>query len=197
MRHSPVVVARSQLIDAPPERVGSLLSGAEAWSLRPTGFAFDVTAPAGSRLRVALGLSRAGPICGLYAISEEVPGHAVSLHALGTPTSGSQRLTLSVASQGRGTQATIMVSSPITRANSRADLTAYWQEQLETWLGNLRGLYRGPAPVASCGHGPSPALSLVAPCATGLACRGLRVQRWSGRRLTRCGRPSMRRSRGS
>jgi hypothetical protein len=155
MRDSPVVVVRSQLIDALPERVWSLLSSAEAWSLRPTSFAFDVTAPAGSRLRVVLGLSRAGPICGLYAISGEVPGQAVSLHALGTPPSGRERLTLSVAAQGRGVQATIMVSSPVTRANSRADLTAYWQEQLETWLGNLRAVIEGQRPWPATGMDPA------------------------------------------
>src|SRR5215471_15742876 len=84
MRHSPVVVARSQVIDAPPERAWSLLSSPEAWSLRPAMFAFDVTAPPGSRLRITLGLDRAGPACALYEVSEEVAGQAICLHAPAT-----------------------------------------------------------------------------------------------------------------
>jgi hypothetical protein len=54
-------------------------SSPEAWSLLPDRFAFDINAPQGNRLRIMLGLSRAGPICVLYEISEEAPGQAISL----------------------------------------------------------------------------------------------------------------------
>jgi hypothetical protein len=168
MRHSPIVVERSQLIDAPPERVWSLLASPEAWSLRPARFAFDVTAPAGSRLRVVLGLGRAGPVCVLYEISGEMPGQAISLHTLGTPSAGGERLTLSAAAQGRGAQATIMVSSPVARGNSRGDLKAYWQAQLEIWLGNLRAVIEGqsPWPAAAMSQGLRSACSPRAPLAS-------------------------------
>ena len=92
MRHSPAEVTRSQVIDAPPERVWSLLSSPAAWSLLPAMFAFDVTAPPGSRLRIMLGLGKAGPVCVPYEIAEEAPGQAISMHTSGTlPPAGQIR----------------------------------------------------------------------------------------------------------
>jgi hypothetical protein len=126
MRHSPVVVARSLVIDASPERVWSLLSSPEAWSLRPAMFAFDVTPPPGSRLRIVLGLGKAGPICVLYEIAEEVPGQAISLHTPATVPPGRERLLLSAAPQGHGTRATITASSLGALGSSKGDLKAYW-----------------------------------------------------------------------
>jgi hypothetical protein len=164
MRHSPVVVERSQVVDALPERVWSLLSSPQAWSLRPARFAFDVTAPAGSRLRIMLGLVRGDPRCVLYEISE-VPGQAISLHTL---PHGRERLSLSAASQGHGTRATITTSSPIPRGSSKGDVRAYWQVQLETWLGNLSAVLEGRSrwPDAGIGPGLRAACSPRAPLAS-------------------------------
>ncbi|HEV2240421.1 MAG TPA: hypothetical protein VGR98_05205 [Streptosporangiaceae bacterium] len=106
------MVARSQVIDASPERVWSLLGSPEAWSLRPAMFAFDVTAPPGSLLRIMLGRGRAGPICVLYEIAEEVPGKAISPHTPATLPPGRERVLLSAAPQGHGTRATITARRP-------------------------------------------------------------------------------------
>ena len=168
MRHSPVVVARSLVIDASPERVWSLLSSPEAWSLRPAMFAFDVTAPPGSRLRIMLGLGKAGPICVLYEIAEEAPGQAISLHTHATQPPGREHLLLSAAPQGPGTRATITASSLGARGSSKGDLKAYWQVQLETWLGNLSAVIEGRSPWPDTGMGPGlrAALSPRAPLAS-------------------------------
>jgi uncharacterized protein YndB with AHSA1/START domain len=166
MRHSPVVVARSLVIDASPERVWSLLASPQAWSLRPAMFAFDVTAPPGGRLRIMLGLGKAGPICVLYEIAEEEPGQAISLHTPATPH-GRERLSLSAAPQGHGTRATITASTPAARGR-KGDARAYWQVQLEAWLGNLSAVIEGRSPWPDAGMGPGlrAALSPRAPLAS-------------------------------
>jgi hypothetical protein len=167
MRHSPVVVARSLVIDASPERVWSLLASPQAWSLRPAMFAFDVTAPPGGRLRIMLGLGKAGPICVLYEIAEEVPGQAICLHTSATMPPGRERLSLSAAPQGRGTRATITASNIVARGR-KDDVRAYWQVQLETWLGNLSAVIEGRSPWPEAGIGPGlrAALSPRAPLAS-------------------------------
>ncbi len=96
-------------------------SSPEAWSLRPARFAFDINAPQGNRLRIMLGLSRAGPICVLYEISEEAPGQAIPLHTPATLPPGRERLSLSATPQGHGTRATITGSSLVARLRSKAD----------------------------------------------------------------------------
>jgi hypothetical protein len=154
MRHSPAAVARSLVIDASPDRVWSLLSSPQAWSLRPAMFAFDVTAPPGGRLRIMLGLGKAGPICVLYEIAEEGPGQAICLHTPATLPPGRERLVLSAAPQGHGTRATITASTLGARCGSRGDLKAYWQVQLEIWLGNLSAVIEGRSPWPDAGMGP-------------------------------------------
>jgi uncharacterized protein YndB with AHSA1/START domain len=160
MRHSPVVVERSQVIDAPPELVWSLLSSPKAWALLsgpelvPVRFAFDVTAPEGGRLRVVLGLGRGGPQCVLYEISGEVPGQAMSLHTPGTLPPGQERLTLSAAPQGRGTRATITTSNLVARGKSKASVKAFWQVRLEIWLRNLSAVIEGRSAWPEAGIGP-------------------------------------------
>jgi uncharacterized protein YndB with AHSA1/START domain len=168
MRHSPVVVERSQVVDAPPERVWSLLGSPEAWSLRPAKFAFDVTAPTGSRFRIMLGLGQVGPVCVLYEISEEVPGQAISLHTPATLPPGREHLSLSAAPQGHGTRATIRASSLVARGNSKSTIKAYWQVQLETWLGNMSAVIEGrnPWPDAGIDPGLQSACSPRAPLAS-------------------------------
>jgi uncharacterized protein YndB with AHSA1/START domain len=154
MRHSPAEVARSQVIDAPPDRVWSLLSSPEAWSLLPAMFAFDVTAPPGSRLRIILGLDKAGPTCVPYEIAEEAPGQAISLHTSATLPPGRQRLLLSAAPQGHGTRATITASTVGARGDSKGDIKAYWQVRLEMWLANLSAVIEGRSPWPDAGMGP-------------------------------------------
>jgi len=168
MRHSPVEVSRSQVIDASPERVWSLLGSPQAWSLRPAMFAFDVTAPPGSRLRIMLGLGKAGPICVLYEIAGEVPGQAICLQTPATQPPGREHLVLSAAPQGHGTRATITASSLGARGSSKGDLKAYWQVQLETWLANLSAVIEGRSPWPDAGMGPGlrAALSPRAPLAS-------------------------------
>lgn len=154
MRHSSVMVARSQVIDASPERVWSLLSSPLAWSLRPAMFAFDVTAPPDGRLRIMLGLGKAGPICVLYEIAEEIPGQAISLHTPATLPPGRQRLSLSAEPHGNGTRATITASTLAARGNSKGSLRAYWEVHLEIWLGQLSAVIEGRSPWPEAGIGP-------------------------------------------
>jgi Polyketide cyclase / dehydrase and lipid transport len=154
VRHSPVVVARSQVIDASPDRVWPLLSSPEAWSLRPAKFAFDVTAPPGRRFRVVLGLGRTGPICTLYGIPEEVPGQAIFLERWTARPPGRERLSLSAEPQVHGTRVTITASSPGARGSPKGDIKAYWQVQLETWLRHLSAVIEGRSPWPDAGMGP-------------------------------------------
>lgn len=146
MGNSTVVVTRSQVIQAPPERVWSLLSSPEAWSLRPAKFAFDVTVPEGNPLRLMLGLGGAGPICVLYETSEEVPGRTMSLQTSGTVPPGREHLSLSATPQGSGTQATITATRLPEPGTSKSDIKAYWEVQLKIWLANLSAVIEGQSP---------------------------------------------------
>jgi hypothetical protein len=104
----------------------------------------------------------------LYEISSEVPGQAISLHTPDTRPPGRERLTLLAAPQGHGARATITASSFVVLGNSKADLKAYWQVQLEIWLGNLSAVIEGrsPWPDAAMGSGLRAACSPRAPLAS-------------------------------
>jgi uncharacterized protein YndB with AHSA1/START domain len=147
LRDSPVVVERSQAIDAPPEQVWSLLSSPAAWSLRPYTFAFDTAGPAETRLRVSLGINSQGrPYCLLHEVRDEVPGQVIRLHMLGILPPSRQVLTLSAAPDGHGARATIAVTQSVARGGLKTAARAYWRREAEVWLGNLRAVIEGRAP---------------------------------------------------
>ena len=101
-----VVVERSRVIKATPERAWSLLSSPAVWSLRPGRFAFDVTVPgvtgAGAgQLRVSL-LADSRRLGGdVLEVTGEEPGRRVSLHTAGVTGPGAVALTFSVIPDAR------------------------------------------------------------------------------------------------
>jgi uncharacterized protein YndB with AHSA1/START domain len=150
-------VERSQVIDASPQRVWALLSSPEAWALRPAAFAFDIRPSTGERLRITLGLARAGPYCVLYEITGEVPGQTISLQAKGPRSLGREQLTLSAVAQDGGTKTTITARNQLVHRASKASVKAFWEVQLQIWLENLSAVSQGPEPIAGRGDGTRPA----------------------------------------
>ncbi|HEV2240420.1 MAG TPA: hypothetical protein VGR98_05200, partial [Streptosporangiaceae bacterium] len=75
--------------------------------------------------------------------------------------------------QGHGTRATITASTLVARGSSKGDLKAYWQVQLEIWLGNLSAVIEGRSPWPDAGMGPglraacSPRAPLASPSLSG------------------------------
>lgn len=143
----PVLAGRSQPVDAPAERVWSLLSRPEAVALRPDSFAFDVAAPPAPRLRVVLSVPRTAPICVVYEVREEVPGQVVSLTLPGRPPGGGEVFTLSVAPERAGSQVAIHIRTAVADPGGQAVVAGYWQRALPLWLAGLRDVAEGRAPV--------------------------------------------------
>jgi len=137
-----VTVERSQAIRVPADRLWSLLSGPRAWSMRPSQFAFDVTVPPDTRLRVVLGVNRTGPFVGTFELQDEVPGQAMSMR-LGAQANPVQVISFLAVADGDATAATITVRYRGPRARVDRDR---WERRLGGWLSGLREVAEGHAP---------------------------------------------------
>lgn len=141
---------RSQVIGAPRERVWPLLSGPQAWLLRPDRFAFDVQVPLTDRCRVVIGLTGTEPTVTIYEVTDEVPGEVMSLRRQGWAVRDGPVLTLSAVPAGSGgpgspwdgTLAKIAVDFPVSRGG-RGLAEDYWQELLPAWLARVREVAEG------------------------------------------------------
>ncbi len=141
MRLSQLTVERTEALGAAPDRVWALLSSPGAWSLRRARFAFDIAAPPGARLRMTIGMSPRDSFSCLYQVSEEVPGQVLRLH---TPDTEPPRqvLTLAARRRRRDTVVTITVADTVA-SGGKPEARAYWQRELEIWIGRLREVLAG------------------------------------------------------
>jgi hypothetical protein len=137
------VVERRRVIEAPADRVWSLLSSPEAWSLMPASFAFDVVPSGASQLRVVIVLRQDGPACVLYEVSGDLAGQVMSLTSL---PSGQVRLRLSAEPVNRGTRAILTASTQPARRSVDGDIRAFWQVRLDILLANLEAVFQGSRP---------------------------------------------------
>jgi len=147
MREITVQVERLRALNAPPDRVWSLLSSPAAWSLRPLRFAFDVPGPlAGAgRLRCVLGTVGQVTNCAVLEAGEETPGQAVCWLRRDRLPTGNQAYTLSVRPGQRGTTACIAVRDVVPR-ESRAGWKTRWEAELGIWLDALQATVEGQRP---------------------------------------------------
>jgi uncharacterized protein YndB with AHSA1/START domain len=152
-------VERSQAISAPPGRLWTLLSGPQAWSIGPSQFAFDVTVPPDTTLRVVLGVNGTRPFVGTFQVQDEVPGQAISMR-LGAPANPVQVISFSAVTDGDSSAATITVRYRGPRARADRDR---WERRLAGWLSGLRSVAEGRAP----DPGPGMPESLRVQCTPG------------------------------
>lgn len=144
MRLSQLTVERAEAIEAAPDRVWALLSSPAAWSLRRARFAFDVTAAAGTGLRLMIGVSSADSFSRLYQVSEDAPGRSMTLSTPDTTPPG-QAITLAAQRRRRVTIVTITVAGMVA-SGGKPDAKAYWRRELEVWLTRLREVLEGQRP---------------------------------------------------
>lgn len=137
-----VTVERSQAIRVPAGRLWTLLSGPQAWSMRPGQFAFDVTVPPDTRLRVVLGVNGTWPFVGTFELQDEVPGQAMSMR-LGAQANPVQVISFSAVPDGDATAATMTFRCRGPRARADRDR---WERRLAGWLDSLREVAEGHAP---------------------------------------------------
>jgi hypothetical protein len=150
MWETTVVVERSQLVDARQDQVFSLLADPVVWSLRPAHFAFEVAAPPGAgRLYCWLGVHRGHMGGTVLAVSEEVPGQAISFR---TPVLESV-FTLSAMPEGASVKVTITVRQTV-RRGLKPDAEANWPWRLQVWLDAIRATVEGRRPWPGAGIPP-------------------------------------------
>jgi hypothetical protein len=137
-----VTVERSEAIRAPSDRLWTLLSGPQAWSIRPSQFAFDVTVPPDTKLRVVLGVNGTRPFVGTFELQDEVPGQAMSMRR-GARADPVQVISFSAVADGDATAATITFRYRGPRARADRDR---WERRLAGWLSGLREVAEGHAP---------------------------------------------------
>jgi hypothetical protein len=135
-------VERSQAIRVPADRLWSLLSGPQAWSMWPSQFAFDVAVPPDTRLRIVQGVNRTGPFVGTFELQDEVPGQAMSMR-LGAQANPVQVISFSAVADGDVTAATIAFRYRGPRARADRDRL---ERRLARWLSGLREVAEGHAP---------------------------------------------------
>jgi carbon monoxide dehydrogenase subunit G len=121
MRESTVHVERSRAVNAPPERVWSLLASPAVWSLRPgASFAFDVpwSVPGEGRLWLCVDTASngGGLRTGILEISEEAPGQLISLRTRSTHPLNRATYALRLLPGLQGTTVSIAVSQVVPRA---------------------------------------------------------------------------------
>ena len=132
-------------VAAPATRVWPLLSGPEAWLLRPDRFAFDVEVPPATRCRVVIGVTGAAPAVTLYEVAEDVPGQVVSLRRPGWPEGESPVLRLSAVPDGDGTLVSIAVGFPAWRGGPGL-AEDHWRRLLPAWASRVREVAEGREP---------------------------------------------------
>lgn len=146
------IAERSQTIRVPASQLWTLLSGPQMWSAQPNRFAFDVTVPPSTRLRVVLGVNRSLPVIGTYEIEDEAPGLAMAMRAR---VLGAERvISVSAVPDGDSAVATITIRARGQRAGVGR---GRW---LARWLADLREVAEGRAPYP----GPGMPESLWARC---------------------------------
>ncbi len=134
----PLRVTVTRTIAAPPGQVWSLLSGAEAWSLRPGHYAFDVAPLAGQPLRVVLRVGQSGRVgCVPYELTElpaspDQTARSLTMRVPG-PAGTAVAHTVRVAPDGSGAQVVITGEALVQRAGALAG-RAEWRAELGCWL---------------------------------------------------------------
>jgi hypothetical protein len=151
-----VTVERSQAIRVPADQLWTLMSGPQAWSVQPNRFAFDVTVPPGTRLRILLGVHGTRPFVGTYELEDQVPGQAMSMR-FGPQASAAQVISFSAVAGGDATAATITFRNRGPQARAAREHRERW---LTEWLSGLREVAEGHAP----DPGPGMPESLRARC---------------------------------
>lgn len=140
-----VVVERSRVIRAAPERAWSLLSSPAMWSLRPGRFAFDVTAAEAGRLRVSLRADSRRVGGDVLEVAGEEPGRSVSLRTAGVTGPGAVMFTFSVVPDGDRVVAVIRARNTVRRGTG-LDVRAGWRRQLKAWLAECSEVLEGRRP---------------------------------------------------
>lgn len=145
-RGSFVRLERSVPVGAPVGRVWPLVSGPDAWLLRPDRFAFDVEVPPATKCRVVIGVAGAAPTVTLYEVVEEVPGKVVALRRQGWPAAESPVLTLSAVPADDGTTlVSIAVGFPVSRRGPGL-AEDHWRRLLPAWVDRVRDVAQGREP---------------------------------------------------
>lgn len=160
MKEPLVTVEQSQRIRVAADQLWPLLSGPQAWSALQNRFAFDVTVPPGTRLRVVLGLNGARPFAATYVLEDGAPGLAMSMRA-GASSDPEQVITVSAVPDGDGAVATIAIRARGKRASAGRDR---W---LASWLAALSEAAGWQIP----NRGPGMPESLRVRCAPGTPLR--------------------------
>lgn len=154
-----VKLERSVSVGAPATKVWPLLSGPEAWLLRPDRFAFDIEVPPAVRCRVVIGVTGAGPTVTLYEVVEDLPGEMLSLRRPGWPERESPVLRLSAVPDGDGTLVSIAIGFPAQR-DGPGLAEDYWRQLLPAWADRVREVAEGREPHP----GPGLPQSMLAAC---------------------------------
>lgn len=146
MVDSLVTVQRSLMIQVPAGQFWTLLSGPQAWSMRPDRFAFDVTVGSDTRLRVVLGVSGTRPFVRTYELEDAPPGLAMSTR-VGPRAGAVQVISFSAAAAGDATTATVAVRYPGPSDAGRDR----WEHLFTEWLRGMREVAEGRAPKPGSG----------------------------------------------
>ena len=158
-------------VAAPPEQVWSLLSSAEAWSLRPEFHAFDVPMPEGMPpLLATIRVHSRGVSCFAQELIElprtaGQPGRSLLMRSATRPGSPAT-LTMSVGREGSGTRMVVTGQQVATLA-SVLDVEVAGRKVLAAWLAECAAVLSGDR--ASPGQEMSPDVlaALAAPLAAG------------------------------
>ncbi len=165
-----VTVART--IAAPPDQVWSLLSSAEAWALRPGGYAFGVTPTKGGPLRVLLLVRASGHFsCTPYALTElpatvDQPARSLVMRTPGMSAAQGVTQTILVAPDGSGARVVITHQHGVRRSSVLAERTA-WRAEYESWLDACTAVLTGHRDPPGKAVPPDVLYALAAPLPAG------------------------------
>jgi uncharacterized protein YndB with AHSA1/START domain len=137
-----VRVEQSAVIRGDVDRVWSLLSSPDAWSLRSAA-RYMFTVPDAPQLRFHLAATGRGISSDVFEVCEEEPGKSLSLQSQGPLP---QFVTFAVTPARRGaTRASIAISQSISPVQA-ADLKRAMRAGVNAWLGALRAAIENRAP---------------------------------------------------